>query len=329
VSGIRRREFVILLGGGAAAAWPLVARAQQPTMPVIGFLRNTMRDDSELAALRQGLSQSGYVEGKNLAIEYRFAENRYERLPALAADLVNRQVAMIVTGGNASTLAAKAATTTIPIIFSTGDDPIQIGLVTSLSRPGGNVTGVSFMTTATLAAKRLGLLRELVPNVTTIAYLMNPNNPAAEIEMREVQAAASSLGLQILVVNSGHERDFEAAFANLAGRRNLALFVGGDSLNFSWRERLVALAARHALPAMYFVREFAAAGGLISYGASITNSYRQAGIYAGQVLKGTKPGDLPVILPAKFELVINLKTAKTFGLDVPPSLLARADEVIE
>ena len=236
---------------------------------------------------------------------------------------------MIVTGGNASTLAAKAATTTIPIIFSTGDDPIQIGLVTSLSRPGGNVTGVSFMTTAALAAKRLGLLRELVPNVTTIAYLMNPNNPAAEIEMREVQAAASSLGLQILVVNAGHERDFEAAFASLAGRRNLALFVGGDSLNYGWRDRLVALAVRHALPAMYFVREFAAAGGLISYGASITDSYRQAGIYAGQVLKGTKPGDLPVILPTKFELVINLKTAKAFGLDVPPSLLARADEVIE
>jgi ABC-type uncharacterized transport system substrate-binding protein len=327
---VKRREFMTLLGG-AAATRSLAARAQQPKVPVIGFLRNTTLDDSVnlLAAMRRGLSQSGYVEGKNLAIEYRFAENRYERLPALAADLVHRQVAVIIAGGNASSFAAKAATTTIPIVFSTGDDPIQIGLVASLSRPGGNITGVSFTTTATLAAKRLGLLRELMPNVTTIAYLMNPNNPVAEIEMREVQTAAPSLGMQIHVMKASSERDFEAAFASLAGQPNVALFVGGDSLNFSWRDRLVVLAERHALPAMYFLREFATAGGLMSYGASMTDAYRQAGVYAGEVLKGAKPNDLPVILPTKFELVVNLKTAKAMGLEVPLSLLIRLDEVIE
>ncbi len=327
---MRRRDFIKVIAG-STVAWPPAARAQQPAMPVIGFLRNTSPDDSAdlVAAMRRGLNQSGYVEGKNLAIEYRFAENRYERLPALAADLVRRQVAVIIAAGNASSFAAKAATTTIPIVFSTGDDPIQIGLVSSLRRPGGNVTGVSFATTAPLAAKRLDLLHELLPNVTTIAYLMNPNNPTAEIEMREVQTAAPALGLEVMVVNAGSENDFEAAFASLSGRRNLALFIGGDSLNLSGRDRLVALAARHALPAMYFLREFAVAGGLISYGASISDAYRQAGLYTGEILKGAKPADLPVILPTKFELVINLKSAKALGLEVPLSILIRLDEAIE
>jgi len=328
---MKRREFITLLGG-TAATWPLAARAQQPPampVPVIGFLRNSTRDDSVelLAAMRQGLKQSGYVEGKNLAIEYRFADNQLDRLPAMAADLVDGQVAAIIASGNAASLAAKAATKTIPVVFSTGDDPIQIGLASSLARPGGNVTGVSFLTGGTLAAKRLDLLHQLMPTVVTIAYLSNPNNRSRQL--REVRKAAEALGLQILVLSVDSERDLEAAFARLGQQRAVALLVGADSLFFSLRERLVSLAARQALPTMYYLREYAAAGGLMSYGASITDSIRQVGIYAGGVLKGAKPADMPVVLPTKFELVINLTTAKALGLEVPLSLLIRADELLE
>jgi putative ABC transport system substrate-binding protein len=263
--------------------WPLAARAQQPAMPMIGFLRNTTRDDSAnlLAALSQGLKQSGYVEGKNLMIEYRFADNQLDRLPATAADLVGRQVAVIIAGGNASSLAAKTATRTIPVVFSTGDDPVTDGLVPNLHRPGGNVTGVSFLSTATLAAKRLDLLHELAPKVATIAYLLNPNNPILEHELMEVRKAANALRAQIIVQSAGGEPDLEAVFARLTQQHAGALLVGGDSLFNSLRERIVSLAARHALPTMYYLREFATAGGLISYGASIIDAYRQAGIYAG------------------------------------------------
>ena len=300
-------------------------------MPVIGFLRNTTPDDSAdlLVAMRQGLKQSGYVEGKNVAIEYRFAENRYERLPALAADLVRRQVALIIAGGNASSLAAKAATTTIPVVFSTGEDPVQIGLVASLNRPGGNVTGVSFLSTATLGAKRLGLLRELMPKAASFGYLINASSPTGELELKEAQTAADSVGLQMLVARPGSERDIEAAFASLIQQRVAALVVAADSTFLSQRDRLAALAARHRLPAIYDQRDYVKAGGLMNYGASITDAYRQAGIYAGGILKGAKSADLPVVLPTKFELVINLTTAKALGLEVPLSLLVRADELLE
>jgi putative ABC transport system substrate-binding protein len=325
-----RREFIILLGG-AAAAWPLAVRAQQPAMPVIGFLRNTTRDDSAdlLAAMHHGLRQTGHIEGRNVAVEYRFADNQLDRLPAMAADLVRRQVAVIVAGGDASSLAAKAATTTIPVVFSTGFDPIEIGLATSLSRPAGNVTGVSFFSSVGLTAKRLDLLDQLMPKVAIIAYLMNPNSPIAELELSELRQAAHSLGRQILVLSVGSERELEAAFAGLAQQRSVALLVAGHSLFSGLRNRLVALAARQALPTMHYLREFTVAGGLMSYGASITDSYRQAGIYAGRILKGEKPADLPVMQPTKFELVINLRTAKTLGLEIPDKLLALADEVIE
>jgi putative tryptophan/tyrosine transport system substrate-binding protein len=325
---VNRRDFITLLGGAAAAS-PLAARAQQPAL--IGFLRNTSRDDSVelLAAMRQGLKQSGYIEGKNLAVEYRFADNQLDRLPAMAADLVRRQVAVIIAGGDASSLAAKAATTTIPVVFSTGFDPIEIGLVTNLSRPAGNVTGVSFFSSVGLTAKRLDLLDQLMPKVAIIAYLMNPNSPIAELELSELRQAAHSLGRQILVLGVGSERELEAAFAGLAQQRSVALLVAGHSLFSGLRNRLVALAARQVLPTMHYLREFAVAGGLMSYGASITEAYRQAGIYAGGVLNGANPGDLPVVLPTKFELVINLTTAKAFGLEVPLSLLIRADELLE
>jgi putative ABC transport system substrate-binding protein len=300
-------------------------------MPVIGFLRNTTRDDSAdlLAAMHQGLRQTGHIEGSNVAVEYRFADNQLDRLPAMAADLVHRQVVVIIAGGDASSLAAKAATTTIPVVFSTGFDPIEIGLVTNLSRPGGNVTGVSFFSSVDLAAKRLDLLHQLIPKVAIIAYLMNPNSPIAELELSEVRQAAHSLRRQILVLSVGSERDLEAAFASLAQQRPVALLVSGHSLFTGLRNRLVALAARQALPTMHYLREFTATGGLMSYGASFTDSYRQAGIYAGEILKGAKPADLPIVLPTKYEFVINLTTAKALGLDVPLSLLIRADELIE
>ena len=326
---IRRREFVVTLGG-AVAAWPFAARGQQAAMPVIGFVRNTSPDGAAplLAALRRGLSEVGYAEGQNVAVEYRWAENNYDRLPALAADLVRRQSAVIIAAGNAAALAAKAATTTIPIVFATGDDPVRLGLVASLSRPTGNVTGVSFLG-GTLVAKRLELLRELVPNVATVAHLMNPTGPTAAPEVEEARIAARSLGQQIQVLQASNESEIEVAFTTMARLRIGALNVGGDALFVDRRAQIVAFAAHHSLPTSYFDRECVAAGGLMSYGTSQADAYRLAGVYAGRILKGEKPADLPVLLPTKFELVINLKTAKALGLTVPSSLLAIADEVIE
>ncbi len=301
-------------------------------MPVIGFLNGASSETFAhlAAAFRQGLSEAGYVEGRNVAIEYRWAEGEYDRLPALAAELVRRQVAVIAAGGGvAAALAAKAATTTIPIVFSGGGgDPVKLGLVASLNRPGGNVTGVSILTAA-LGAKRLGLLRELLPSATLIAVLINPTNPNSEIQLKDIEEAARTVGQQIFILYASNERDFDAAFAIIVERRAGALVVGADPYFNSRRDQLAGLAARHAIPAMYEQREFAVAGGLASYGTSLTDSFRQVGDYAGRILKGEKPADLPVMQPTRFELVINLKTATALRLTVPPTLLARADEVIE
>jgi len=327
---MRRREFIALFAS-AIGAWPLAARAQQSVLSVIGFLSSRSPDEpaSVVAAFRQGLNESGYFEGQNIAIEFRWAHGQYDRLPALAADLVGQQVALIVAaGGDVSALAAKTATSTIPVVFTGSDDPVRFGLVTSLNRPGGNVTGFSLIGAA-LETKRLELLHELIPQASAIAALINPNYPAAESQLKEVQEHADRLGVRPVMLTASTEREIDAAFATLVQQGAAALLVGNDPFFNSRREQLVALAARHALPAIYNQREFAAAGGLISYGASFTDNYRQVGIYVGKILKGVKPADLPVVQPTKFELVINLGTAQALGIEVPPSILLRADEVIE
>ena len=325
---LKRREFFSLLCG--AATWPLVAHTQQ-LMPVIGFLsgRSAGEAASAVDAFREGLGKIGYIEGQNVTIEYRWAEGDYARFPALAAELVGRQVNVIAaTGGEGSGLAAKAATETIPIVFTVGGDPVELGLVVSLNKPGGNVTGVTLIV-GDIATKRLGLLRQLVPHATMIAMLVNPNFPPASAELRDVQAAARTIGLQIDVVTASTSREIDVAFASFVGKRPDALFVGGDPFLLGQRDQIVSLVAHHVVPATYAQREFVAAGGLMSYGTSVPDGYRQAGVYTGRILRGVKPAELPVLQPTNLELAINLKTAKALGLDVPPTLLAIADEVIE
>jgi putative ABC transport system substrate-binding protein len=326
---IRRRDLIMLFGGGVTA-WPLAVRAQQAAMPVVGFLGSTSPDlyAHLVAAVREGLKETGYVEGRNLAIEYRWAEEKYDRLPALATELVDRRVAVIVANTPAA-LAAKAATTTIPIVFSSGLDPVKAGLVTSLNRPGGNITGVSTLS-GELVSKQLELLHELARKPTIVAALVNPTNPGlAENISKELQAAANTLGLQLNVLFASSEREIDAAFANLLNLKAGALVIAADGFLSARSEKLAVMALRHAVPAISPYRPFVEAGGLMRYGTSATDSFRLAGIYAGRILKGEKPADLPVVQSAKFEFVINLGTAKALGLDVPASLLARADEVIE
>ncbi len=329
---MKRREFITLLGG-VAVARPLAARGQQPAMPVIGFLSARAMHDSasvQLAsAFRQGLHESGFVESQNVTVEYRWAELRYERLPALAADLVRRQVTVIAAiSGTPAALAAKAATATIPIVFANGGDPVASGLVVSINQPGANITGVTFFSIA-LAAKRLELVRELVPSAKLIGLLVNPSNPIAQSETRDVERAARVLGLQIVVLNAGSERDIDVAFATFAERGVGAIILGSDSAVTSRRNQIVELAARHTIPTISPEREFVVAGGLISYETSPTDAYRQAANYVGRILKGAKPAELPVQFPTKFKLVVSLRTAKALGLTVPTSILLLADEVIE
>jgi putative ABC transport system substrate-binding protein len=324
---MRRREFITLLGG--AAVWPLAARAQQRTMPVVGFLHPSSPDAYRLRAFRQGLKDAGFTEGDNVIIEYRWADDQIDRLPALAADLVQRQVAVIAAGAIPSVRAAKAATTTIPIVFVLAEDPVKLGVVTSLARPGGNLTGINFFSTE-LAAKRLELLRELVPGVARVAVLVNPANATtAESTLRGMEPAAGALGLQIQVLNASTIREIDAVFATLASGRPDAIVVGTDTFLIDRRVQLALQAMLHKLPAIYPVRDFAEVGGLMSYGASLGDAYRHVGVYTGRILKGAKPADLPVVQSSKFELVINASTARMLGLTVPPTLLATADEVIE
>jgi ABC-type uncharacterized transport system substrate-binding protein len=325
---MRRREFISLLGG-AAAAWPLAARAQQSAIPVVGFLRSTSLADSTqfVTAFRQGLKEAGFVEGQNVAIELRFAAGRSDRLPELAADLLRKPVAVIVAN-NPAAVAAKAVTTTVPIVFITGGDPVMDGLVARLNQPGGNITGVVFIVSE-LGTKRLELLRQLVPKATTMGVLVNPNTGETEAERSDLLAAGRKIEQSLITIDVGSEREIEAAFATLVQRGVGAVLVGSGPFLTSHRQQLVALAARSRLPTMYPLREYIEAGGLISYGASITDAYRQAGVYTGRILEGKKPADLPVMESTKFEFVLNLKTAKALALKVPPSLIALADEVIE
>jgi putative ABC transport system substrate-binding protein len=328
---VKRRTFITLLGG-AAAGWPLAARAQQPAMPVVGFLNSSSLDTYShlLRAFHQGLKDNGYVEGENVTIDYRWADGQLDRLPALADELARRQVATIVaTGGGHSALAAQAATSTIPIVFVVGEDPVRLGLVASIARPGGNMTGINFFVYE-LAAKRLALLRELVPAATRLTVLVNPANAAhTEATLKDVEMAARAIGLQIEIVNASTSREIDGAFAGLARERTDALFVLPDPFFIMRRVQIVQLAARHAIPATYPVRDFAELGGLMSYGTNTVDAWRQAGVYTGRILKGAKPADLPVVQSSKFELVINAQTARMLGITVPPSLLAIADEVIE
>jgi putative ABC transport system substrate-binding protein len=325
------RRAVITALGGAAAAWPLAARAQQPNVPAIGFLsaRSPAEATSDLAAFRQGLGETGYFEGKNVTIEYRWAEGHYDRLPALAEELVRRRVVVIAaTGGEPSPLAAKSATATLPIVFTIGSDPVEMGLVASLGRPGGNLTGTTIMGVE-LGPKRLDLLRQLVPTALRIAILANPKFPTASAEVREIEDAARTLAIEINLQNATTESEIDKAFADLVQQRSDALIIGTDPFLFGQRDQLARLAARHAIPTMYFLREFVEAGGLLSYGPDIRRSYRQAGVYIGYILGGTKPSELPILRPTSFLLTINLKTAKALGLALPATLLALADEVIE
>ena len=326
---MKRRQFIMLIGG--AVAWPFAASTPQAAMPVVGFLNPTSLDSNvdHLRAFCQGLKEAGYVEGENVAIEYRWAENQIDRLPALAAELVRKQVAVIATtGATSAASAAKAATTTIPIVFLTGADPVESGLVVSLARPGGNLTGINILTIE-LTAKRLELLRELVPAATRVAVLVNPAGPAPETMLRDVEAAARAMELQVQVLNAGTSQEINAAFASFVRERPDALFVGPDPFFVSRRVQLVHLASRHAVPAAYTQRDYAEAGGLMSYGSNLMDAFRQVGVYTGRILKGAKPADLPVVQASKFELVINHETARMLGLTVPDKLLVAADELIE